>query len=62
MTVMLLLRCKDGWMLGVEWAACPSHSIHPTSTFEKNVYAQVNLSLIPFSQDIKVHSNLVRAT
>ena len=40
------------------WAAHPSQPIRPTATQQKTCFASVNLSLMHFTQDIKVQMNV----
>jgi hypothetical protein len=43
----------DGWVWA-EWAAHPSPPIQLTSTNQKRLFAKVNLSLLHFTEDIKL--------
>jgi hypothetical protein len=47
---------NDGWMSWV-WAAHPVQPILATSTHQKTLFATVILSLLHFTQNIKVHIN-----
>jgi hypothetical protein len=53
---LLLLGCKDGWMSDV-WAARPWQAKRPTSTHQETLFTSVNLSLLHFTQDVKVQMN-----